>query len=236
MKKKLRYTALTAVILPLTTATSEAAVVAQYEFTANSLANTAASIPGLTVSSFSLGNYGDLTDNGASDNLRLSGDDDTDSSTGTALTEGNFLSFSVTVAAGFTMDLNTLSIDTQVTNAFQYSNSRIFTDIQGFDEIVDDTIASVGISTGGGAQALTTNTIDFNGGSYQGSNISDADFDGLTDTTVTFFIPWVDNSGSATRFSDVDNVILDVTVTPIPEPSSAMLLGLGGLALLRRRK
>ncbi|MBK1832121.1 PEP-CTERM sorting domain-containing protein [Verrucomicrobiaceae bacterium R5-34] len=236
MKKPFQSAALAAVILPLTVGVSEAVVIANYDFTAYSLTNSVGVTPGVTVSDFSVGNYGDLTDNGASDNLRLSGDDNTDNSTGAAFTNGNFLSFSVTVADGYTMDLNTLSIDTQVTNAFQYSNARIYTSIQGFDDVVDDTIAQIGVSSGGGFQALTTNIIDFNGDSYLGSNISDADFNGLTDTTVTFYIPWVDNSGSDTRYSDVDNVSLDATVTVIPEPSSAMLLGLGGLALVLRRK
>lgn len=236
MNKTIRFAALSAVILPLTAGISEAATVAQYQFTADSLVNTAASTTGLTVSTFSLGSYGDLTDNGGSDNLRLSGNDATESGTGTAFTNGNFLSFTVTVAAGYTMDLNTLSIDTQVTNAFQYSNARIFTSIDGFDAIVDDTVVQIGKNSGGGAQPLTTNTINFNGGSYSGSNISDADFDGLADTTVTFYIPWVDNSGSATRFSDVDNVVLDATVTTIPEPSTALLGSIALLGMLRRRR
>lgn len=233
----MKYAAFAVAILPLTAGISEAVVVADYQFTSFSLANSAGATTGITVSAFSVGNYGDLTDNGASNNLRLSGDDNTESGTGTAFTNGNFLSFSVTVAAGFTMDLNTLSLDTQVTNAFQYANARIFTSIQGFDDLTEDTLDRFGISTGGGSQALMTNTIDLNGGSYMGSNISDADFDGLTDTTVTFYIPWVDNSGSDTRYSDIDNVILDVTVSAIPEPSSAaLLLGLGSIALILRRR
>jgi MYXO-CTERM domain-containing protein len=49
------------------------------------------------------------------------------------------------------------------------------------------------------------------------------------------FLRFVNNSGNSTnKFSGLDDVTL--TVSPIPEPSAALLGGLGLLALLRRRR
>lgn len=40
----------------------------------------------------------------------------------------------------------------------------------------------------------------------------------------------------STATNGVDNISIDVTVAPVPEPSSTALIGLGGLALLLRRR
>ena len=45
-----------------------------------------------------------------------------------------------------------------------------------------------------------------------------------------------DSSTSTTRFHRLDAATVNATVTPVPEPSSAALLGLGALALILRRR
>jgi len=236
MNNTIKCTALAAAILPLTAGISKAVVVAQYDFTGHTLTNSAAAVAGATVSSFSIGGGMNLTDNGApADALRISGDD-TDNTTGDAFTNSRVLSFTVTVASGFTMDLNTLTVDYQATNAFGYSSARFFTNIDGHDAVADDTVGALGRIGGGSDAAFVTNTIDFNGGVYTGANISDSDFNNLAAGVYTFNMPWIDDSGSDTRFTDFDNVILDATITAVPEPSSTALLGLGGLALILRRR
>lgn len=61
---------------------------------------------------------------------------------------------------------------------------------------------------------------------------------GLTDTSVTFtLIDTTDSNNNTTNFfSYFDDITITGTASPIPEPSAALLGGLGLLALLRRRR
>lgn len=69
---------------------------------------------------------------------------------------------------------------------------------------------------------------------YGGEDLS-AGFSSITNFVATDTAGFYGSEGSApTAFGYVDNFTLDVE--PIPEPSAATLLGLGGLALLRRRR
>lgn len=71
--------------------------------------------------------------------------------------------------------------------------------------------------------AFTSEDMDLSGPAYQG----------LTDTTVTF--TWL-AGGQGSGDIDFDTVIVNGTVTQVPEPSAFALLGLGALGLLRRRR
>lgn len=63
---------------------------------------------------------------------------------------------------------------------------------------------------------------------------------GLTDTEVTFTWAFANSGLSSTTNADrghaMDNIVLNGTVSAVPEPSSTALLGLGGLALILRRR
>ena len=68
-------------------------------------------------------------------------------------------------------------------------------------------------------------------------------FTGLNNTNVTFTL--VDaaggnnnqgNNGANNHYSFIDNVTITGTVDAVPEPSTTALLGLGGLALILRRR
>ncbi len=69
-------------------------------------------------------------------------------------------------------------------------------------------------------------------------NLTLSGLTGLTDTTVTFTFDFTDpaKSNSLARADTMDNVVLTGTFAAVPEPSSTALLGLGGLALIMRRR
>jgi len=55
-----------------------------------------------------------------------------------------------------------------------------------------------------------------------------------TESNETDFFIGVNQGAFTDDVAFIDNI--EFTITPVPEPSSALLLGLGGLALLRRRR
>ena len=64
----------------------------------------------------------------------------------------------------------------------------------------------------------------------------------LTDTTLAagesaiFTIAFSTTTGSGSSLSNIDNVAFQGTAVVVPEPSSTALFGLGGLALILRRR
>lgn len=215
--------------------------IATFEFTGGSLVPTLgafATTNGITVSDLSTGTLGDLFDNGGSgDHLRISGDDAA-GSTGDAFTNGAYLSFTVTIPGTVTIDLTGLSADVHVVNAWNWSSSRIFSSVQGFDDVTGDTIGKFGLDAYGdlGPVNQFSDLADPSSNTAVGGNVSAGDFDNLTSTAITFYVPWNDNSTSATRYTDLDNLTIFGVASAVPEPSSAALLGLGGIALILRRR
>lgn len=222
----------------LLAAPAHAASVA-YQFTSGSLTPTVSGLPaGVTASNFSLGTtltFADLSDNGGSGNsLRISSNDLISNSTTAALADRN-LSFSLTIPVGVTLDLISLTYDftSGGLSGSEYINARVFSNIDGTDDIVGDTIGLIGrIANGansGTGVLISLATPDSN--ASNGANSNNGDFDSLTNTTVTFSMPFI-RSAATTDYVDIDNI----TLTFIPEPSIALLGGLGLLALLRRRR
>ena len=207
-----------------------------YEFTGGSLVATDADgSDGITLSDMVIGaGYGDLFDNGGDgDSLRISGPD-TQNGTGSATSNDAMLSFVLTNNSGSDLILDNISLDYQATNAFNYSSARVFSSGQGFDAIVDDTIGVFGRSTGGSDADVVNDVVSLRAGSAEfGANIVADDFTIADGDSITFFIPWIDASGSDTRFTDVDNI----RISAIPEPTSIVILsGVGMLIATRRRR
>jgi lysophospholipase L1-like esterase len=188
-----------------------------YEFTGGSMAPTLTDLPsGVTTSDFSIGTYSfaALSDNGGTGNsLRLSrGDVGT---TSTAALAGPVLSFTLTIPAGVTLNLNSLSIDftSGGLTGSEYINARVFSSIDGYDNLTADTIGTLGRVANGansGTMALSLSSPDAN--PTNGANSDNGDFDSLTNRSITFYLPFIrDSQSTATEYLDIDNLTLTFT-------------------------
>lgn len=126
--------------------------------------------------------------------------------------------FTITIPTTTTIDFTTLS--------FSYGNV-------GGDTSPANFLVSSNVIGG----TFTNNPATHTAGEFSGSvTMSLGNFTGLTNRTVTFTL--VDraqgDNKNTTLYTFIDNVTL--TGTAIPEPSSALIGGLGVLALLRRRR
>lgn len=221
-----------AAALTLLAAPAHAASVV-YEFTGGSLAPTVSGLPaGVTASNFSIGSF----DSGTlqSDALRLTGADIGTNSTGTSRNNNTVLSFSLTIPSNVTLDLTSLTFDytsSGVDSTFIFA--RTFSNLIDNGSVVDDTIGLFGKASGDptSATGVTISLVDPSSNTLVGSNVTASAFTGLTDQTVTFSMPMIENGDDA-GFIQFDNITLNV----IPEPSTALLGGLGVLFLLRRSR
>lgn len=216
-----------------------AALLGSYTFENHSLAPTDA-IPndGITFSDFSVGTYGDLTDNNApSGALRLAGNDTAagKDNTAGAMSSGEYFSFSITIDSGASLDLSSIEIDYTATNIFNLVTARVFSSVHGFDHLANDTITQLSIST---TATLSTLTIDLDNPASNpgvGANVNDgASFDLTGPTSITFYFPFLDESNVDTRYVDFHEIRINGVV--VPEPAVASLLGVGALLLRRRRR
>lgn len=142
-----------------------------------------------------------------------------------SFSENAYFSFSITPSSGYEMDLTSLTFDVRTFNVVANSiNFYLSSNIAGFSSPIGS--VTTGYNTAGNFQ-----TVSF--------DLSGASFQSLTSPTEFRLYLWWDalagtGSGSAPRF---DNVTLNGSVAPVPEPAGVLLCGLGlGLVLLRSRR
>ena len=225
---------------------THADTLATFEFTNQSLAPTLGTFAitnGVTVSDLSVGNYANLFDNGSDENfLRISGNDSPHKLSVDALANGDFLSFTVTIPATTSINLDTISMDIAGHNLFggepfSGHTARIYTSLQGFDDILEDTVGVFGfpVPLSGTDFPLATQTrglSDLSINLATGANVQGTDFVGLTDTAIVFYLPFKDGSATAQRWIDVDSVTITAS---IPEPASLAIAAACFCTLLARR-
>jgi len=188
---------------------SQGATLATFDFTGASLSSSAAPITGITVTDVSTGSTFNsfAASSGFDEHANISGASSFFSGASSQAAAGNTLVFSITAASGYKFSLTGFSFKAR-------STSTAPSDI-GF---------TIGL-----------NSYDFSSSFSNDSNITTISnlSLGLTDlTSATISIQgWNASSSGALRLDD-----LVATGTVIPEPSSALLGGLGFLALLRRRR
>ncbi|BCU78511.1 hypothetical protein [Luteolibacter sp. LG18] len=183
---------------------------------------------GITVGNFTLGSgAGNPTDQGASNTLLITGMD-TAGSTATALGLNNYYSFTINIPADKVVTLSSLTMNFTGTNLFydvnnaNGHNARVYSSIGGFDDVTGDTLGRVGyIGTGNApVEAVTLG----------------APFATLSGTSITFYMPFIDDSGVATRYITLDNLTINgVVAVPEPDPAIIGLIGMTALVIRRRR-
>ena len=135
-----------------------------------------------------------------------------------AITDELYYSFTVTPDAGQSIDFTTFTAYIDKNGGGAIFGYYLLSSIDGF---------------------TTSDVIDSDEG--HGTNIRNINLDvsSLTGvTTATEFRLYIrtDNFTNGSNDFDFDDVVLNGTVTAIPEPSALALFGLGGLMLLRRRR
>ena len=210
-----------------------------YEFTNNSLAITDADGgDGITFSDFSHNSYdpneafsdaGDTVADPNLDYISLNGVE-APNGTGSAFSDGDFLSFTITNNSGSTLDFEKLAGDFDKTSVFQNFQARVF-DTNSPASVTDDTIAKLGASSGGSGlqqdEALLDGTSGEAGANWVGVSYSLAD-----GASVTFYLPFNMNSNSTTRYMGIDNI----AIFAVPEPATCLLALFGLIGICGRRR
>ena len=176
--------------------------------------------------SVDLGGDGNVTTNDFWYIVNANQDLGSDPGAGSAVAS-DYWGFTLTADAGSSLDLTSLTFDYGVghndggTSDFGY---RVFTKVDGG--------AFTSIATGGVASASYT------AGDWSGQASGNIDLTSLATTVdggnVEFRIQMWSSSASGGAIQAFQNITTNGAV--VPEPSSIALLGLGGLALLRRRR
>ena len=172
---------------------------------------------GAPVSGFAMvGKYGDINGNRSAN---LDG----------SFTNNYYLTFTVNPGAGQQIDLTSFAMDMDITGGGGDKYVGLFWDKAGdfsTQDHVTDALTGVIVydpNAGDGDQLGENHTIALSG------------LDPITSTTV-FRVYIMANAGTTSHGFALDNLKLEGTVTPVPEPTTTALLGLGGFALILRRR
>ena len=231
---KIKQLLLTVIALCMTAATSQAAVLAQYNFTAASaVASTVATdvtAGNFTPVGINPGNVG-LSGTGNNAFLRSTRTQGTEALALSDLGSGlnDYQTVTISAAPGKFLDLTSVTFGFNANNnndlaggAFT-STAVLSSSVNGFGTAITGTNTSRTAARLNEATPFTpTATFDLSAPAY--NNL----------TTITFRLSTFDSHNDNGRLSRFDDFTLNGDV--IPEPSTALLGGLGLLALLRRRR
>lgn len=129
------------------------------------------------------------------------------------LQDSDGASWSINIPSGVILDLDNIFFATRGATGGGGREIKFRTSIDNPDEFLYENVNLPGRSTG-----WTEVDID----------LADAKYKGLTDTTVEFI--WISSNAA-----DLDGIVVSGTIVPEPSSVSLVLLGMGGLALRRRR-
>jgi hypothetical protein len=151
-----------------------------------------------------------------------------------SLNPAKYFEVTVTPQAGFTLDLDSIAFTIQRSGTGIRSYA-VRSDLDGFAANLPASInpANANLSVGAGNEFQWV--FDANTSAQNGSLITlGSGFDALSSAVTFRFYGWNADSDGGT-FS-VDNVNLSGAVVAVPEPTALAILGLGGMALLLRRR
>lgn len=144
-----------------------------------------------------------------------------DATAATAVSLGNYFSFTVTPSAGYALNLSSLSFNEAITPGGGLSGYDVRTSVDGF---------ASDVQSAGGIASSSAVSVGMSGAGYQG----------LTSALTVRIYAFNSAATLPPSFSlaAFNSVILGGTVTSVPEPTTLALIGVGGMALLglRRRR
>ena len=210
-----------------------ASIVYNFDDVSGTVKKLEATISGSDSAIVTAGNFGasgDANVSASTDNAYLIASSSASTPAG-ALSSTHYLTFTITPAAGQTLQLSSLSLNFGATNyapgAADYTNNLVIQTSIG------------GLGTGGAVLALTNGTKTTgetlqNVPSYVAAS---ADTSGITfSSALTVQIRFYDGSSSGQAFNRVDDITLNVV--SVPEPSAAVLAATGlafAMGVRRRR-
>lgn len=219
---------------------SQAVVLAEYNFTTASTASSIAA--STTATDVTAGNF---TANGntiAQIGISTAGNaylrsNDSESLLANTLTDmvmptltDDYFQVTFSAAPGMTLDLDNLTflLGHTTDNADSFTSTAVLSSsVNGFGTAITGT---GGISR---TTAVTTTSSTFNA-SAASYDLSTPEYQGLS--TITFRLSVFDDRNENAKITRFDTFTLNGDVNAIPEPSAALLGGLGLLCLLRRRR
>lgn len=152
--------------------------------------------------------------------------DTTAGSEADSLTEGDYISFTVTPSVGYQLNLTNLTFNASTSwggSTPATWNVALYSSVGGFTSSAQ--LHHYGEPDGSTGNAWVPQNVD----------LSSAAFQGLTGT-IEFRIYFWDGAGGSTSNVRVDDIVLNGAAELVPEPASVALLGLGGAAALIRRR
>jgi hypothetical protein len=238
MKIKTQYIASLAAAC-LAMSHSHAAVIAEYNFTGGLDASTAdANVTANTVTSGAgISGAGESGWSGSTGTFyaQAYATSTTSISVATAISANDYLSVTVGVDSGYYMDLDSFTLDYGYTNnngpfGAKDLKAYIFSSVDGFVDAGDILTSRTNSTT------VTDNSVQFPGSSPNMTVDLSAYNYVWSGGEIEFRIYLADDTNNGAYVHRIDDVTLNGTVAVVPEPSSTVLLGLGGLAVLMRRK
>ncbi len=233
MESSVKHHAIVAAVAIGLTSTSQAALLAQYNFTSGSaVASTV--LTGVSAGSFTIGNTTDEGSIGAAD-FGLSGggsifgrSDTTGSTEANALADDDYFSFTISAANPTEfLDLTSITFRLGATT----DNATPFTT----EAYLQSSVGGLGTGNPTIAGTNTTFSIAATTGLTYNTNAATFDLTGFSNVnSITFQIRLADNLDQNGKLTRIDDVTINGAV--VPEPSSALLGGLALLALLRHRR
>ena len=191
---------------------------------------------GITVSTLTLGTGATFSNGGggALEGTQAYSVSGTSSGIVADIAAGSYEQFTVTIDAGYSLNLTGVSIATGNSSIYSFNGNSYFS-----SSLTGQTTA-LGSGANGYvwrgyelySHALSPYTVDLT----SANSAAGISLQNLTDTSVTFYVP-IDFNNSGVP-AGILNLTLNGDLTVVPEPATfAMVLGgFGALALLRRRK
>ncbi|MGB2351812.1 MAG: PEP-CTERM sorting domain-containing protein [Akkermansiaceae bacterium] len=218
---------------------AHAAVIAEYDFNTDLNASTedANVTAGAFTSGAGISGAGESGRSGTTNSLfaLASATSTTTLSVGDAISADDYFSVTIGVDSGYYMNLDSFTLDFGYTrNGALFGDkdlkAYIFSSADGFVDAGDILGDLTNTAT------VSNNSVQYPGGSPN-LTVDLSTFDYVwSGGEIEFRIYLSDTTNSNGYIHRIDNVTLNGTVAVVPEPSSTALLGLGGLAVLLRRK